>query len=125
MEWYSEARWKLGPMFYCRLCDRREKDLERGCPKCELTQLFEDYQHGAGREIKRFTDGLPEGVTIQDLQGIYLTVELMLKQSKDEIMPEWSATLAGFAEIIHQERRQKEYDDKWSHYQDLKRLSKK
>jgi hypothetical protein len=117
---YAEARWKLGPLYYCPTCELPEKDLKENCPKCPLTELYQSsFKKGAIREIER-RGGLPEGLTIDKLISDFSTVSQLLGDNNGAIDKEWPVDFTALVRIVMQERDQHRFDIDWH---DWKRMT--
>lgn len=116
---FSEERWKLGPKYYCPTCTLKEKDLEEGCPKCPLTDLFMNCLKRPAKEEIVLRGGLKDGLTIDKLLTDYWTVSLILGDNRDRISKRWDVAFVSLVRIVLQERAQQKYANDWNQWKEM------
>jgi hypothetical protein len=106
--WFQKDRSEtLHPdKFNCLRCDRREKNLANGCPKCELTIKIESYREEAIAQILMRVGRFPKGWTFNQLLNLHSQVSSLLAMRKNRISRKWNMRLIGLAKIILDERNQ-------------------
>ncbi len=118
---FAEARWKLGPKYYCPTCDLAQKDLANGCPTCPLTRLFDkEYKQAAITEIEQ-RGGMPEGYAIDKLLETHSRVSQVLGENQDKISPSWEVPFVELVRIVLQERNQQSYIRDWNLWNESKK----
>lgn len=120
--YYSRAVDELGPTYHCLTCRRAEKNLADGCPKCALTETFDDFRD---QVIDELTRGLmPEltgsGVWPLKRYSFHYLLELnsficqLLNEGDELVAPEADLFTVELAEIVIAERRRAEKIDHYN-----------
>lgn len=113
MTWFGRDRWELGPSFRCVLCVRPEKDTDRDCPRCELSQLYASYQDAIKAETERYSGGFTVDWPQWKILGLYNQVCDLLASNRNRVDRNWHVTLIKFASIVVEEREQARYEVAW------------
>jgi hypothetical protein len=130
MCYYAVARnHDLHPRYYCPTCpvnpgNDSVRDMENGCPKCPLTELFVIHKATAIEEIERL-GGFAERFPIERLLLIHGFIGRMLYENQGRINPKWDKTLASVARIIIQEQEQCKRELDYEHQQKMKAATNK
>lgn len=116
---FLEERWKLGPRYYCPTCELPDKDLNSGCPKCPLTQLYQKtFKTAAIEEIER-RGGLADGTTVDRLMNDYWSIAVILSDNDDRINEKWDVAFVALARIVLQERAQQKFINDWNDWRKI------
>jgi len=102
---------ELGPAFYCPLCERPEKDLPRGCPQCQLTEVQNILYAVTVEEVlrrNRFQERFQRwgSVSLQQIERLHSLVSKLM--TNDVVWRGSSLLLAKLADIVQGERTQAE-----------------
>lgn len=117
--YFEDDAWKLGPMFDCLMCDRKEKDLNArpiACPKCELTHLYEYYKREACNLVKRFERKFPKGWPLERMLRLRQSLTRLLDNNEGRTDNQWDAFLAECARLIISGRNRRDSDLAWQQW---------
>jgi hypothetical protein len=101
---------ELRPKFHCPSCLLPEKDLARGCPRCELTEAVDAIRERMIERAARLW-GKPGGPwpfpdwPLERVQTVYHYVAGLLAESEDKISGDWFEDVAALARVILDERQ--------------------
>lgn len=107
----QKKRIRLGPLFHCPTCLRPEKNLPKGCPKCELTEKVNETRRRIIEEAAirwgKYGGGWPfPNWPIDKVFEIHNYVALMLGENEDRVSDDWFEDVAAMSYIIRSEQAQ-------------------
>lgn len=107
----QKRRTELGPHFHCPTCLRPEKNLPKGCPKCELTEAVNFTRADIVKEAA-LRWGRPGGTwpftrwPLERVFEIHNYVANLLAENDDAASPEWFEDVVALSRVIQSEQAQ-------------------
>lgn len=100
------------------------RDVENGCPKCPLTELYKGVFEGGAKKLLEKYKRVPDGWDVEGVINLHGIVSRILGENKDRIDARWSMTFAQLCRIVQQERAQMKFVEDWNHMQKIRSVGK-